>query len=41
MAEIKGYSFAGVDLLTLSACDTATGSSADGREVDGLGMIAQ
>ncbi len=30
-----------MDLLTLSACDTATGSSADGREVDGLGMIAQ
>jgi CHAT domain-containing protein len=41
VADIKGYSFAGVDLLTLSACDTATGSSADGREVDGLGMIAQ
>jgi CHAT domain-containing protein/Flp pilus assembly protein TadD len=34
--------FEGVDLLTLSACETAsTGSTADGREVDGFGITAQ
>jgi len=42
-------SFAGTELLALSACDTATGGQAEedksgqanGREVDGLGMMAQ
>jgi len=35
--------FAGVDLLTLSACDTATieKSHRDGREIDSLGTVAQ
>ena len=34
--------FAGVDLLTLSACDTATGGvGADGKEVEGFGVLAQ
>lgn len=34
--------FAGVELLTLSACDTAMGGEqADGREVEGLGVEAQ
>jgi len=34
--------FQGVDLLALSACDTATGgTSSDGAEVDSLGTIAQ
>jgi CHAT domain-containing protein len=34
--------FSDTDLLTLSACQTATsGSAADGQEVDGLGMLAQ
>lgn len=34
--------FDGVEILTLSACDTAMGGkSPDGREVDGLGTIAQ
>lgn len=34
--------FDGVDLLTLSACNTAMGDTdADGREVDGLGILAQ
>lgn len=33
--------FTGVELLTLSACQTAMGTQADGREVDGLGMVAQ
>jgi tetratricopeptide (TPR) repeat protein len=33
----------GVDLLTLSACETAVGGGlkADGREVEGLGVLAQ
>lgn len=37
------YNFRGVDLLTLSACDTAVGGGADanGREVEGLGTLAQ
>jgi CHAT domain-containing protein len=34
--------FSDVELLTLSACDTAMGTtSADGREIDGLGILAQ
>jgi CHAT domain-containing protein/tetratricopeptide (TPR) repeat protein len=34
--------FAGVDLLTLSACDTATGSpAANGAEVEGFAVLAQ
>ena len=44
LAQIKNESnmFGGVELLTLSACDTASGGAgADGREIDGLGMVAQ
>jgi CHAT domain-containing protein len=34
--------FAGVELLTLSGCHTATGSKdSDGREVDSLGIVGQ
>jgi len=34
--------FGGVDLLTLSACNTATGGSgANGKEVEGFGVLAQ
>ncbi|HEV8713174.1 MAG TPA: CHAT domain-containing protein [Candidatus Binatia bacterium] len=34
--------FGGVDLLTLSACDTATGGAGgDGKEVEGFGVLAQ
>ena len=34
--------FAGIELLTLSACDTAYGSkTADGREIEGFGVLAQ
>jgi len=34
--------FSGVELLTLSACDTATGGAgADGKEVEGFGVLAQ
>ena len=36
------YDFNGVDLLTLSACETAVGEAgADGREVEGFGWLAQ
>jgi CHAT domain-containing protein/Tfp pilus assembly protein PilF len=44
LAEIESESqlFRGVNLLTLSACNTAfTNRSEDGREVDSLGTIAQ
>jgi len=33
--------FTGVELLTLSACNTAIGGDADGKEVEGFGMLAQ
>jgi CHAT domain-containing protein/WD40 repeat protein len=34
--------FGGVEVLTLSACNTATGGSgADGKEVEGFGVLAQ
>jgi len=44
LAEINDdpdISFNDVELLTLSACNTALSSPGDGREVDGLGMLAQ
>jgi CHAT domain-containing protein/Tfp pilus assembly protein PilF len=44
LAEINDdpdISFHDVELLTLSACNTALSTSGDGREVDGLGMLAQ
>ena len=44
LAEITTWPtlFAGVDLLTLSACNTAIGGTeADGKEVEGLGVLAQ
>jgi CHAT domain-containing protein/Tfp pilus assembly protein PilF len=38
----RGFPFTDVDLLTLSACETAVGEAdADGREVEGLGALAQ
>ena len=37
----RGLRFNNVDLLTLSACDTAAPAGGDGREVEGLGTIAQ
>jgi len=42
-AEIKDLPniFGGVDLLTLSACNTAVGVGANGAEVDGFGNLAQ
>lgn len=45
LAEIRkdpGFTFAETVLLTLSACDTAVGGAeGDGRELDGLGRLAQ
>jgi CHAT domain-containing protein len=44
LAQIKSLPnvFGGVELLTLSACNTATGSSeANGKEVEGFGELAQ
>ena len=44
LGEIKNTVnlFSGVELLTLSACNTAlSGSGADGREVEGFGVLAQ
>ncbi len=44
LADIKTSAnlFGGVDLLTLSACDTATGGTeADGKEVECFGVVAQ
>lgn len=44
LAQIKTLPnvFGGVDLLTLSACNTATGGSgANGKEVEGFGVLAQ
>ncbi len=42
LADIRvGYDFNGVDLLTLSACQTAVGSLTQGQEVEGLGALAQ
>ena len=39
----KGYEFINLDLLTLSACETAVGGGKDanGREVEGFGALAQ
>lgn len=39
----EGYRFADVDLLTLSACETAVGGvrDANGREIEGFGAMAQ
>ncbi len=33
--------FDGVDLLVLSACETATGGNADGKEFDSFALLAQ
>jgi CHAT domain-containing protein/tetratricopeptide (TPR) repeat protein len=44
LAKIKGTPniFSGVDLLALSACETATtGVDADGKEVEGFAVLAQ
>jgi CHAT domain-containing protein/Tfp pilus assembly protein PilF len=41
MEDNKQINFEGVELLTLSGCQTALGANdADGHEVDGLGLVA-
>ncbi|MGO4910588.1 CHAT domain-containing protein [Pseudorhodobacter sp. W20_MBD10_FR17] len=37
----RALSFKGIDLLTLSACQTARGTDGDGAEIDGFGTTAQ
>ncbi|MGE0844976.1 MAG: CHAT domain-containing protein [Flavobacteriaceae bacterium] len=37
----RGFRFGGVDLLTLSACETARGGGGDGDEVESFGALAQ
>ncbi|MEW8347346.1 MAG: tetratricopeptide repeat protein [Candidatus Thiodiazotropha taylori] len=37
----RAYKLRNVDLLTLSACNTAIGDSGDGREVESFGVLAQ
>ncbi len=43
LADLRDDNFNGVELLTLSACQTAVGggADADGREIEGLGASAQ
>ena len=43
LAQIKALPnvFGGVELLTLSACNTATGGTGNGKEVEGFGVLAQ
>ncbi|MGE0006774.1 MAG: CHAT domain-containing protein [Parvibaculaceae bacterium] len=35
------FSFAGIDLLVLSACETARGGGAEGEEIESFGALAQ
>jgi CHAT domain-containing protein/TPR repeat protein len=37
----KAFRFAGVDLLALSACETARGGGAEGEEIESFGALAQ
>lgn len=42
LAQIRNdYNFNSLDLLTLSACQTAVGSNSKGKEVEGFGALAQ
>jgi CHAT domain-containing protein len=42
LRDDKRLDFKGIELLTLSGCQTAVGSNdSDGREIDGLGITAQ
>ncbi len=37
----RDISFKGVDLLTLSACETARGGGSEGEEIESFGALAQ
>jgi CHAT domain-containing protein len=37
----KRYNFGGIDLITLSACETALGGGAEGEEIESFGVLAQ
>ena len=37
----ESYDFNGLDLITLSACETAMGTNAKGKEIEGFGALAQ
>jgi CHAT domain-containing protein/tetratricopeptide (TPR) repeat protein len=43
LADLSKFRFDGIDLMTLSACDTATGGGhrQSGREVEGLGALVR
>ena len=41
MNRSLGFQFDGVELLTLSACETAVGAEATGMEIEGFGALAQ
>jgi tetratricopeptide (TPR) repeat protein len=41
LAKIGVMDFQNVELLTLSACETAMGGGGDGKEIEGFGMLAQ
>lgn len=41
IAELKVYRFPAVELLTLSACNTALGDRGNGREMESFAMLAQ
>lgn len=42
LRDDQNLSFRGVELLTIAGCQTAVGSNdSDGREIDGLGIVAQ
>ena len=43
LAAMKAWTFTGLDLLTLSACDTAVGGgiNANGQEIEGFAALAQ
>lgn len=41
LRKTRGLRFGGVDLLTLSACETARGTDAEGDEVESFGALAQ
>ncbi len=44
LADLRGgkdFNFKGVDLLTLSACETARGGGSEGEEIESFGALAQ